>query len=1211
MRAFQTIVYDVNQTTGVASGTGLTTNNYYNHRGQLIEQSQPGGLVMKYKYNGAGWQTEAYATDGAGGASWAAASSESGDNVIEQTDTVYDPDGNPILVSERQRFDSDIGMGVLGTPTVAPFARVYYTAYYYDASNRPTATVNVGTNAGTAYTRPASVPARSSTVLVTSYGYTADSVQQVSITGSPTGGTFTLAFNGQTTAAIAYNATAATVQSAIQALSSIGSGNALVAGGSGGPWQIRFAGTLAGAAQPAITANGSGLTGGMSPAVAVNETSLGGDAGRQQQVTDPKGLVTRTDYDWLGQPLRTIEDFVNFAPSASSDLTTQWTYDGDGNRLTSTAMLPGGVVETTRYVYGASTTSMSNPSTINSNDLLSEIDYPDPGTGLPSSTLIEKYGVDALGEVISYTDRNMTSHAYTYNVLGRLTLDSVTQLGANVDGSVQSIQTSYNALGDVYQATSYASNNATGTPVNQVQDVYNGLNQLVQEYQSVSGAVNTSSTPSVQYAYNELAGGANNSRLKSMTYPNGRVLTYGYNSGIDSSISRLSSISDSGGVLESYKYLGLNTVVERDRPQINVNLTYISPTGSPGPVGDKYIGLDLFGRVVDQNWYNPTTATSTDRFQYGYDQDGNVLYRNNTVNTAFGELYHASGAGNGYNGLGQMTDFARGVLSASGSTLDTITSPSFTQDWTLDPLGNWASVKTNSTTQTRTTNLENEVTSAGGTLTFDANGNTTTDDKGHACTYDAWNHLISVKNGGTTLAAYSYDAFGRRVTRMVSGTTTAFYYSAQWQDIEERVGSTPQAQYVFSPIDINAFVERDSSSGLSLRLWVQQDANGNVTALVNNLGNVVERYIYSPYGAVTYLNASWGTISTSAYASLYLFQGNRLDLQTGLYNARNRDYSASLGRWLQQDPAGYVDGLNRYGFVGDAPATFGDPLGLDWLSNKISEFLFGTSDPVMLNAKVYAGGIAGVPTPTGFLDAAAPVAGVVRMAVTSDSAAGMVQAAGGVGEAMMGATMVPGTGGVSTIMIVHGLDNAYTGTRRMFSNQPHSTITAQTLGETTDQQLNAIALITALGLAAGAKLSPRTFELSPQDQEFVDALVRDIVGSDPAPNGLSAADSWGRPETLADHFARHGADFGATSAEDYAQQASLFLQDSQARGLPTKIDSKGIIRIYDPETNSFGVYNANGKTASFYKPNPAEHGCPTNLDYWNKQKGNAPWTPSN
>jgi hypothetical protein len=50
-------------------------------------------------------------------------------------------------------------------------------------------------------------------------------------------------------------------------------------------------------------------------------------------------------------------------------------------------------------------------------------------------------------------------------------------------------------------------------------------------------------------------------------------------------------------------------------PQTNVNLTYIKATGSDpnGDAGDQYIGLDRFGRVVDQRWKNSNTLAELDR----------------------------------------------------------------------------------------------------------------------------------------------------------------------------------------------------------------------------------------------------------------------------------------------------------------------------------------------------------------------------------------------------------------------------------------------------------------------------------------------------------------------------------------------------------------------------------------------------------------------
>jgi RHS repeat-associated protein len=83
---------------------------------------------------------------------------------------------------------------------------------------------------------------------------------------------------------------------------------------------------------------------------------------------------------------------------------------------------------------------------------------------------------------------------------------------------------------------------------------------------------------------------------------------------------------------------------------------------------------------------------------------------------------------------------------------------------------------------------------------------------------------------------------------------------------------------------------------------------------------------------------------------------------------------------------------------------------------------------------------------------------------------------------------------------------------------------------------------------------------------------------------LDTATTWGRANTLADHFARHGADFGAQTADEYANMASQFFQNSQRAGLPTKIDSQGVIRVFDPQTGAFGSFNPSGTTRTFFKP---------------------------
>jgi hypothetical protein len=90
--------------------------------------------------------------------------------------------------------------------------------------------------------------------------------QRVTLTGAPTGGTFTLSYEGQTTATIDYDATATAVQTALVALSTIGSGKARVSGAAGGPWDVVL---VAGNDASPLTGDGSALTGGTSPDVSI------------------------------------------------------------------------------------------------------------------------------------------------------------------------------------------------------------------------------------------------------------------------------------------------------------------------------------------------------------------------------------------------------------------------------------------------------------------------------------------------------------------------------------------------------------------------------------------------------------------------------------------------------------------------------------------------------------------------------------------------------------------------------------------------------------------------------------------------------------------------------------------------------------------------------------------------------------------------------
>lgn len=104
-------------------------------------------------------------------------------------------------------------------------------------------------------------------------------VQTVTISGSPTGGTFTLTFSGSTTDTIAYNAAASTVQTKLRALDSIDGANVSVTGSAGGPYTVEFIGELAATNVAQMTASGAGLTGGTTPGVTIATAVAGYKAG--------------------------------------------------------------------------------------------------------------------------------------------------------------------------------------------------------------------------------------------------------------------------------------------------------------------------------------------------------------------------------------------------------------------------------------------------------------------------------------------------------------------------------------------------------------------------------------------------------------------------------------------------------------------------------------------------------------------------------------------------------------------------------------------------------------------------------------------------------------------------------------------------------------------------------------------------------------------
>lgn len=141
-----------------------------------------------------------------------------------------------------------------------------------DAFGRPVETfrdiplIDVGERAG------------SSALVIPTYGGV-NEVQTITYSGTVSGGTMTLSYGGEVTAAVAHNVALAGLQAALEALPNIDPGDVVVTGVAGTNYIVTFGGRYAGARPLLIVVNSAALTGGGSAVVARTTpggTGLGG-----------------------------------------------------------------------------------------------------------------------------------------------------------------------------------------------------------------------------------------------------------------------------------------------------------------------------------------------------------------------------------------------------------------------------------------------------------------------------------------------------------------------------------------------------------------------------------------------------------------------------------------------------------------------------------------------------------------------------------------------------------------------------------------------------------------------------------------------------------------------------------------------------------------------------------------------------------------------
>jgi RHS repeat-associated protein len=189
-----------------------------------------------------------------------------------------------------------------------------------------------------------------------------------------------------------------------------------------------------------------------------------------------------------------------------------------------------------------------------------------------------------------------------------------------------------------------------------------------------------------------------------------------------------------------------------------------------------------------------------------------------------------------------------------------------------------------------------------------------------------------------------------------NSVTDYMYHNENWQVVEVRrgVNQTPTAaaykqfaydiRYIDSPVcrwwDADSDGTMEPAAGEMQ--YFTNDGNFNTTALIDaNSGQVVERYLYDPYGKVTVLNGASGAEkdpnvtewspdadNKSDWDNEILFCGYWYDPETGLFHVRERYYDPITGTWKTRDRILYPDGMNLYAYCRGNPISQQDPWGL-------------------------------------------------------------------------------------------------------------------------------------------------------------------------------------------------------------------------------------------------------------------------------------------
>ena len=307
------------------------------------------------------------------------------------------------------------------------------------------------------------------------------------------------------------------------------------------------------------------------------------------------------------------------------------------------------------------------------------------------------------------------------------------------------------------------------------------------------------------------------------------------------------------------------------------------------------------------------------RQEYAYDLDKNLTGL--TVRSGEALLSHASYAydGNGNRIRKQALDGTTLYQYDALNQLQRVDYPAYSEELFYDKAGNRARRLVGGEEELYQYDPRNRLmalTRGGVTAPFqyDNAGNLLQDDKARY-SYDAFNRTVKVETFDGNVQVNRYDAEGLRHEMEENGRLVRFIFHKG-----EAVAEQEENSNVIRLIRGSELIARSSDSE-SARTYYHyaSDEMGSTTHIVDESGNVQNRYAYDAWGKIE--------VKEEAVPNRFTYYGQQIDPITQQYYLRARFYNPVIGRFTQEDTY-RGDGLNLYAYCANNPVYYVDPSGL-------------------------------------------------------------------------------------------------------------------------------------------------------------------------------------------------------------------------------------------------------------------------------------------